>query len=307
MSEIGQRVMSGPQDPAPEGVVEVAPLSPTVASWELTSRIRQRIAELALTGAMVANHLGVTATYWSKVDRDRKVLSEEKLELLLQLLDLPPGEGDELMKLRTASKERGWWAGFPKLFSAEHERLWGLELGASEMSCYESLLVPGLLQTSSYAKALIDGDDVFVPKKEVLRRVEARMIRQQRLTGDNPLKLNVIISQAALYQEIGGPDVLREQLLHLTTLMRDHADTIDIRIMPFKAQKGYLIGGAAFYVIEFNRPLLPTLGWHESAAVSGVIEDPDLVRDLMVAFETAQRQALTSNETLALIEKTAGR
>lgn len=285
----------------------MAPLSPTVARWELTSRIRMHSTELGFTGAMIAQHLGFSPTYWSKIDKDRKVLAEDKLRLLLDLFDLSQEERQDLLVLRAATTQRGWWVKFPNLFSAEHQRLWGLEYGASELSCYESLLIPGLLQTANYAKALIDGDDVFIPKKEVPKRVEARMIRQQRLTGDDPLRLNAVISEAALHQEIGGPEVLREQLLHLATLIRNHPDTIDIRVMPFKSPKGYLIGGAAFYVIEFDRPLLPTVGWHESAAVSGIIENPDLVRDLSVAFEAAQRNSLDPTDTLTLIEDVAGR
>ncbi|WP_433759566.1 helix-turn-helix domain-containing protein [Nocardia sp. CA-135398] len=285
----------------------MAPLSPTVARWELTSRIRTHIAERDLTAAEVAHHLSFTPGYWSKVDKDRKVLAEDKLRLLIKLFGLSDEERDDLLALRAATTRPGWWAKFPNLFSVEHQRLWGLEYGASELSCYESLLIPGLLQTSNYARALIDGDEVFIPKKEVPKRVEARMIRQERLSGDDPLRLNAVISEAALHQEIGGEEVLGEQLRHLSTLIRTHPETLDIRVMPFKSPKGYLIGGAAFYVIEFDRPMLPTLGWHESAAVSGVIEDPDLVRDLSVTFEQAQRNSLDPDETLALIEETAAR
>ncbi|WP_280432603.1 Scr1 family TA system antitoxin-like transcriptional regulator [Nocardia brasiliensis] len=285
----------------------MAPLSPTVARWELTSRLRLRIAEAGLTGEEVARALGFSPSYWSKIDKDRKVLSEEKLLKLMELLHLGSDEREDLLKVRAATTVRGWWSKFPGLFSNEHQRLWGLEYGASELSCYESLLVPGLLQTANYARALIDGDDVFIPKKEVPKRVEARMVRQHRLIGDDPLRLQVVISEAALHQQIGGAAVLHEQLQHLATRIRAHPETLDIRVMPFTSPKGYLIGGAAFYVLEFDRPMLPPLGWHESAAVSGVIDNQELVRDLTVAFEAAQRNSLDQGDSLVLIEETAGR
>jgi hypothetical protein len=182
-----------------------------------------------------------------------------------------------------------------------------LEYGASEISVFESLLVPGMLQTEAYAKALIDQDEVFIPKKEVAKRVEARMMRQQRLFGPDPLRLNVIFSEAALLQEVGGPVVLHGQAKHLARLIRDYREILDVRVMPFTSRRGYLVGGAGFYVIEFDRPFLPPLGWHESAAVSGVIENPDQVRDLMVTFEAAQRNSLSPDDTLALIEESADR
>ncbi|WP_024799842.1 DUF5753 domain-containing protein [Nocardia sp. BMG51109] len=285
----------------------MAPLSPTVARWELTSRIRMYTAEHDLTGADVAKHLGFSPTYWSKIDKDRKVLSEDKLRRLLDLLDLSKEDREDLLRLRAAANGRGWWAQYSNLFGPEHQRLWGLEYGASEIISFESLLIPGLLQSEQYAKALIDQDDVFIPKKEVAKRVEARLLRQRRLTGDDPLRLNVIFSEAALFQQVGGPDVLRIQLEHLAALIRRHADTLDVRVMPFTARRGYLLGGAAFHVLEFDRPFLPPLGWHESAVVSGVIENPDQVRDLMVTFEAAQRSSLSQDDTLALIEETAAR
>ncbi|NKY88836.1 helix-turn-helix transcriptional regulator [Nocardia veterana] len=264
-------------------------------------------AERDLTGAAIAKHLGFSPTYWSKFERDRKILSEDKLQLLFGVLDLSADDREDLLALRAAASGRGWWAEYSNLFGVEHQRLWGLEFGASEISAYESLLIPGLLQTESYARALIDQDDVFIPKKEVARRVEVRMRRQERLTGADPLRFNAIVSQAALLQQVGGPDVLREQLQHLAHLIRRYPETLDVRVMPFTSRSGYLFGGAAFYVIEFDRPFLPPLGWHESTAVSGVIENSDQVRDLTIAFEAAQRNALGKRDTLALIEESAGR
>lgn len=284
----------------------MAPLSPTVARWELTSRIRACTAEHDLTGAAIAKHLGFSPTYWSKFERERKLLSEDKLKLLFDVLDLSETDRDDLLALRSAAGGRGWWAPYSTLFGVEHQRLWGLEYGAAEISAFESLLIPGLLQTESYARSLIDQDDVFIPKKEVAKRVEVRMRRQDRLYDSDPLRLNAIVSEAALLQQVGGPDVLRDQLRHLIALIRDHPDTIDIRVMPFTSRSGYLFGGAGFYVLEFDRPHLQPLGWHESTAVSGVVDNMDQVRDLMIAFEAAQRHALSQKDTLVRIDEAAG-
>src|SRR6267378_4203952 len=116
---VGVGVVSGPHEPDLKGV-DMAPLSPVVARWELTSRLRVLSAEM--TGAMIAEHLGFSPTYWSKIEKYRKILADDKLRKLLELFALSEEEREDLFALRVAATQRGWWSKFPNLFSAEHQR-----------------------------------------------------------------------------------------------------------------------------------------------------------------------------------------
>lgn len=282
----------------------MAPTSPTVARWELVLRLRRRRLQLGVDVATIVKALGIAKAYWSHFENDRRLIPEDKLKQLFPLLEFDTEEQQELMALRSAGTERGWWTRYGALFSDETMRLWGMEHGAQAIRIYESLMVTGLLQTADYARALMSTDTTFIRQAEVEQRVEVRMKRQERLFGDDPLELNCVVSQAALMQQVGGPDVLKEQLQHLERLLEERQN-IDIRILPYTARGGLPLGGATFYLFDFEGPVLPTLAWHEFPVQPGFIEDPKKVQALNVTLSLVESEALSRPDSLALIRQTA--
>lgn len=283
----------------------MAPQSPAVARWELSYRLRRRREDLGITGPQLAKDLGFSRTYWPKIERDQRILTEDKLTALLALLDFPDGERVELLQLRSLARQRAWWNSYEGLFSEEQLRLWGLEAGAEEVSTAECLLIPGLLQTESYARALITADTAFIRQIEVDQRVEARMRRQERLSDSDPLRLNAVVSEAALRQRTGGVDVLRGQLHHIIEMIDNHPDTIDFRVLPFESATGAIFGCSTFHILGFTRPQQPTLGWSEALDWGELIEDENRMRMLTVGFGHLQSCALTQEESRTLITRLA--
>ncbi|WP_280232356.1 DUF5753 domain-containing protein [Nocardia cyriacigeorgica] len=280
----------------------MAPLSPTVARWELMLRIRRRRLEFDVGAPAIAKELGFTLSYWSKVEKER-VLAEDKLERLMELLAFDPAERATMRELREAAKQRGWWADYANLVPYEVARLYGLESGACAIRTYESLMIPGLLQTEDYARALIGNDVARIRRLEVDRLVELRMRRQTRLTGADPLRLTAIINEAALTQRIGGRDVLRGQLRHLTEMIDSHPDNIDLRIIPFDATGGALLGSATFHLLGFDSALLPDIAWSETLIQYALIEDSEPVRHLSTMFAHARTEhALSPQDSRELLE-----
>ncbi len=286
----------------------MAPSSPVVARWELSYRIRRRREMHGKTGPELAKELGFSRTYWPKVERDQRLLPPAKMEELFRILEFSEAEQTEMLKLQSAAKQRAWWNDFEGLFDEDILRLWGLEAGAEEISTVDSLLIPGLLQTEDYARALITSDTAFIRQLEVAQRVEARMRRQQRLLDDSdPLRLNAVVSEAALRQMTGGSALMRGQLRHLVKTITEHRNTIDFRILPFSSETGAIFGSSTFYILDFARPEAPTLGWSEGLAWSELFEDPERVRVLTVGFKHVQSQAMTPEDSLTLIEQLADR
>ncbi|MFE3442417.1 helix-turn-helix domain-containing protein [Nocardia sp. NPDC059180] len=282
----------------------MAPISPAVARWELVLRIRRRREQLGIDTATVIKSLGIARAYWSHFENDRRLITDDKLKALCAILEFDEDEQRELIALRAAGKERGWWTRYGALFSDETMRLWSMEYGAQSIRSYESLLIPGLLQTADYSRALMATDTTFIRQAEVDQRVEVRLKRQERLHGPDPLELTVVLSQAALMQQIGGPDVLRGQLEHLIEQMESHP-TIDIRLMPFVATGGFVLGGATFHLIDFDSPALPTIAWHEFPVMPGFIEDEKKVQALNVTLSLVQAEALSRTDSLDLIKRLA--
>ncbi|MFI2283753.1 Scr1 family TA system antitoxin-like transcriptional regulator [Nocardia beijingensis] len=277
----------------------MAPVSPTVARWELVLRLRELREQRGFDSAGFAGRVGFTPANWSHVEKGRRVLTTKTIGPVLELLDVDAEERVELLALLEASKQRGWWAKSSALIGPELQRLYGMEYGAQSIRSYDSLVVPGLLQTEDYARALISAD-VMIRPVQVEQLVAIRLRRQQRLRGADPVELTAVFGEGTLLQQTGGPDVLRGQLNYLAELIEE-LDTVEVRVIPFAATAGAVLGGSSFHLIDFAGEQLPTFGWVESAVFGGAVEDPDLVRDLRFAYLRAVEQSLSRVESLALI------
>ncbi|MEU1550909.1 Scr1 family TA system antitoxin-like transcriptional regulator [Nocardia sp. NPDC005745] len=279
----------------------MAPLSPTVARWELVLRLRELREQRGFDSAGFARRVGFTPANWSHVEKGRRVLTTETIGPVLELLEVEAEERAELLTLLEVSKQRGWWAKSSALIGPELQRLYGMEYGAQSIRSYDSLVVPGLLQTEDYARALISAD-VMIRPVQVEQLVAIRMRRQERLRGADPVELTAVFGEGTLLQQTGGPDVLRGQLNYLAALIEE-VDTVEVRVIPFAASAGAVLGGSSFHLIDFAGEQLPTFGWVESAVFGGAVEDPDLVRDLRFAYLRAVDQSLSRAESLALIRR----
>ncbi|MET8650650.1 MULTISPECIES: Scr1 family TA system antitoxin-like transcriptional regulator [Nocardia] len=277
----------------------MAPVSPTVARWELVLRLRELREQRGFDSATFAKQIGFTAANWSHVEKGRRVLTTNTIGPVLEILEVDAEEREELLALLASSKQRGWWAKSSALIGPELQRLYGMEYGAQSIRSYDSLIVPGLLQTEDYARALISAD-VMIRPVQVEQLVTIRMRRQARLRGPERVELTAVVGEGTLLQQTGGPKVLRAQLEHLVALSED-SDSIEIRVIPFTATAGAILGGSSFHLLDFAGEQLPTFGWAESAVFGGAVDDPDLVRDLAFAYVRAREQSLSREDSLAVI------
>jgi len=277
--------------------------SPVVAAWELGVRLRERRDLAGLTSTRAAKHARCTQGYISDVERGNTRIGSEKLELLLKAYQVDPEEADELRALREEVNRRGWWQEYSGILDPTVLRMFGLEHGAETVRAHESLLIYGLLQTEEYAHALGGGSAIF-RSADMRPRMAARMLRQQRLDGDDPLRLSVVMSEGALHQEVGGRAVLGRQLRHLVEMVERHPDTVDVRVVPFSIGRFGTLGVGTFHLFEFPSPRLPPLLYQESVSYAELIDRPPVVRDYAVAFEDGQRVALSAEDSLAVIRRT---
>ncbi|USX56876.1 helix-turn-helix transcriptional regulator [Lentzea sp. HUAS12] len=278
------------------------PTSPVVAGWELALRLKEQREREGVDVRTITQALGFTRNYWSAVENERRVLSEESLIKLFDLLDCDAQDRQEMLSLREAAKERGWWTRYGSLLDSGLQRLIGLEAGAETIRWYESLLIPGLLQTADYARAIMT-PALTTRTVEVDQRIEVRQRRQERLVGESPLRLVTVISEAALRQEIGGPAVLRRQLEHLARSIEGNRDGLEVRIIPFTAEACGLFGSSTVQLIDFPVARLPTVMYQESVTTRAITDDSSQVRDIKLTFMDAQDRALSTQKSLELIHQ----
>jgi len=284
-------------DPLTEG-------SPVVQAWELGLRLRQRREEIGMTAAAAGKAAGIIQAYVSGVEAGRVKLPAKRLAQLVDIYELEPDEAAELEELRVGAARRGWWQDYAKLFPNEFLRFLGYEAGASQLRSFHSEAIHGLLQTEEYARAVIRGGNTVVRLTEVERRVAVRMARQVRLDGSDPIRINTVISEGALRQQVGGPAVMRAQLEHLVTLMTDRPEQIEIRVMPFSAGAHPAFGGP-YEILSFASPRLTDLVWQEILTFIDIVDQSVQVNDYVVTFAETRERALSSQDSLALISEIA--
>src|SRR5437588_2113756 len=190
------------------GRIVMAPSSPVVARWDLGRRLKEKRELLGLTGSDLKPVSGLSGAFLSDVESGKKSIPVDRLEALIAAYELDDEEAAELRHLREQAGQRGWWSKYNGLFSAEILRAFGFEHGAEVMLSFDNSVMIGLLQTREYAQAVIESGSPNVRLAEAGRRVQARLMRQRRLGGEDSLRLTAVMGEAALRQQVGGPAVL---------------------------------------------------------------------------------------------------
>jgi transcriptional regulator with XRE-family HTH domain len=274
-----------------------------VANWELTLRLHRRREQLGVSVKDITDRLGFTRNYWSAIENERKIIPEKTLRGIFKILEFGAEDRKQLLELReTAAKESGWWSKYSALLDTAVQRFYGLEHGAHSIRNFETLLIPGLLQTSEYARAIMSSDATIRPV-EIDQRVEVRARRQELLRSDDPIILQVIISEAALRQQVGGRAVLKGQLDRLLELIEQYPDNLEVRVIPFTAAACALFGSGTVMLLDFDSPRLPRIAWHETVSNWGVLSAASQIRDITAAFNEAYTRSLDASQSQQLVLK----
>jgi transcriptional regulator with XRE-family HTH domain len=296
--------VASPQPSTPHTDLSHLESSPVVQAWELGLRLRQRREEVGFTAAAAGRAIGIIQAYVSGVEAGRVKVPKDRLAQMVKIYEIDPDDAAELEALRVGASRRGWWHEYSQLFPAEFLRFLGYEAGAEQIRSFHPEAIHGLLQTEDYARAVIAGGTTTIRMTEVDRRVALRMARKARLDGEHPLRLRVVLSEAALRQQVGGPKVMRAQLNHLVRLATDRPDQIEVRVLPFTVG-AHPAFGAPFQVLSFPSPRLPDLVWQENLTDIDIIDQSTRVVDYVVTFGETRELALNSRDSLALIRRIA--
>lgn len=244
----------------------------------------------------------------SRIELGKSGVKQADLPSLLDLYGVVGEHRAELIALAEESRKSGKFQSANARLPGELVAFLESEADAESIWVWEPLIVPGLLQTENYTRALLQQwvNKFALPSAEVDRRVEARRVRQNVLTRDPPVHLSAVIDESVLHRKIGESAVMREQLEHLATLSEQ--PNIDIRILPFRGE--HLVGTGAFNYLRFHPIHSVSLNDYvvfEHLAGMDEAEDESEVNQYKVAFESLMNDALRSDEARALIDVVVNR
>ena len=276
--------------------------APSVRMRRLAARLRELRESAGLTQEEVSERTGKDR---STLYRLESAQQRPQRSTLIQLLDLygvdEPLRGDLLTLLREA-KQRGWMLPYQSELPVVYSDYIGLEDEARSISNYESLFVPGLLQTEAYARAQIRGTLPHASEDDVQIRVAARMERQPVLSKKGAPKLWAIMDEAALRRQIGSRDVMREQAERLLEVRSQ--PNVTIQVVPFGAGAHPGMDGP-FVLLEFSGAADQSIVYIESAAGGLFLEEEAEIRRYILMFEHLRAAASGLDATAALLGQIA--
>jgi uncharacterized protein DUF5753 len=170
------------------------------------------------------------------------------------------------------------------------------ERSAARIHCWYLGAVHGSLQTADYARAVVRAGRPTYNDNEVERTVDARMRRQEILSGEHPPMLWYVIHEGALRQVIGGPEVMAEQLDKLMAMAARPG--IIVQVLPFSAPDHAGVEGP-IEVYDFEGA--PSVGYTECHRGGRIVEAQTEVADLLVILSMLRAAALPMRESAALI------
>ena len=206
--------------------------SPTFPRFQLGKQLRLLREQAKLTTEDVGLQLDCSPSTISRMEGGKVGIRRSTLERMLEIYELDDQEHREtLIALAKEGKQRGWFARYGDL-PVTYSRFIGLESAAIEMRDYEALVVPGLLQTEEYTRALLQAGSPDEPEESIEAHVRVRRERQGLLhKPEDPLRFIAVLDESVIRREIGGSDVMRSQLKHLVEAGRMR--NVTIQILPF--------------------------------------------------------------------------
>ncbi|OLT27478.1 transcriptional regulator [Nocardiopsis sp. CNR-923] len=200
---------------------------------------------------------------------------------------------DAVLELAGEVWKTGWWEQYSKddVWSSTIDRAW-LENRSHALRTFATVTIPGLLQTEEYARGLMLIADRHSTKREIERWVKLRMDRQRVLERAEPLYLSAVIDEAVLRRQVGGREVMAQQLRHLSTKVAE--PNIDVRVLPFTAG-AHASPDGPFTLLKMSDPF-PEVAHVESPAGSIYLETESVDR-LVDTYDWLHENSLNNEET----------
>jgi len=268
----------------------------------LAAELRKLRAEAGLSIEDTAGKLKWPGSKVSRIENRQVGVSPRDLRKLLDLYEVEDHPyREELLEIGRRATERGWWQSYSgAVVPRSYANLIGLEAEAATIRSYEPELIPGLLQTADYARAVIRSGRPSDTTLEIDRRVEVRLERQEVLMRADPPppKVSIVLNEGVLARRVGGPEVMRAQIEHLMA-ERDRAN-ITVQILPFSAGEHPAMLGP-FYMLTFIDPADTGVVNVENVTGAHILEKPEEIRAYEEVWDAIQAKAVSPADSRAIM------
>jgi transcriptional regulator with XRE-family HTH domain len=276
--------------------------APTARLRRLASELRRLRTAASLSRDEVSDRTGINTTTLFRIESARARPQARTLMALLDLYGVPEASRSDLITLSRQAGEQVWLQVLSSDLPEEYTTYISFEGEAESLLNYESLFIPGLLQTEDYAKAALRAGLPTASKEEIDGLVEARISRQAVPGRDKPLRLWAIVDEAVLHRRVGGAAVMKAQLTRLAAAAE--LPHVTLQVIP------YDVGGhpgmmGSFVIMQFGEPVASDVVYIETMAGDLFLEQETDLGRYREIFEHLRALALPPEASASLIARVA--
>jgi transcriptional regulator with XRE-family HTH domain len=280
--------------PAPGG-------GPTVRRMLVGARLRRLRTEEGISREQAGE--AIRASEWKihRLENGQVGFKERDIVDLLGLYGVTdPDEVTALAMLAREANVPGWWQQYDEVLPQWFRAYVDLESAATLIRTYEGQLVPGLLQTEDYMRAVIRGAQLEDRPEQAEQRVRLRLGRQAVLTRSDAPRLWAVVDEAALRRPVGAREVMRSQLERLIDATK--LPNVTLQILSFAAGAHPAMDGA-FSILRFADRELPDLVYLEHLTNAVYLDKRDEVEQYLDVMESLCVGSEPPNKTVEFLDK----
>jgi transcriptional regulator with XRE-family HTH domain len=271
--------------------------TPTGRRRRLGAELRRLREAAGLTIDRVAEELECSPSKVSRIETGQVSATPRDVRDMLGLYRVDEARLEAMVQVAREARQRGWWQKFVDVPDGVPAYV-GLETAATSIDIYMALLVPALLQTPDYARAVIAAVRPDLPPTEIDRRVELRLRRQELLDQERPPRMRVLLDDTVLGRPVGGPAVMAAQRRRLVADADRPAVTIQVLEVGAGAHAGM---DGPFTIFGFPAPAERDVVALDSAADALYLEGPEDVARYRRVFELLLPAARSPEDSAAII------
>jgi transcriptional regulator with XRE-family HTH domain len=275
----------------------------TVRSRRLGADLRKLREGASLSAEAVAKDMGFSRPKLNRIETGEVRVSQNDLKALLRAYGVQDAAQQEpYLAAAREARSAGWWQAYQDALPREYADYIALEATAAVIKSSQPILVPGLLQTEAYTRAVIHANPSITPPADIESLIKIRRERQTILERDDPPRSWFIIGESAIRQTVGGADVMRQQLHRLEQLT--DSQHVMIQVLPHSAGAHAGLNGP-FVIFGFAGERDPDIVCLENLTGTLYLEQPGELAGYGAAFDHLRASALNPADSLALIQQVA--
>jgi transcriptional regulator with XRE-family HTH domain len=273
--------------------------SPTVRGRRLIREIERLRHDSGLSMEAAAKRLGWSTSKMYRLENGRSRITTDDLQDMLDLYGVRAPQREALIQLGRDARKRGWWTAYADIFTGSYM---SMEAEASTIRV-NAYMVPGILQIPGYAREVITRTRPAITTEDADRRLAARVARQEALfSQDDPPEIHVVLDEAVLHRQVGGPASFRAQLAALAEAAT--RPNVILQVLPFVVGANAGMDGK-FTLLAFPEPSDPPIAYVEGLMGDVYVEASDEVDQFSLAWTHLVTQALDPAESAVMISTLA--